>query len=108
MLLALDASLYSFDDVRAQLNMRDPKIDSVRLRRYIAVFERVGLALKDKQISLAEIDRYYGQRFVRLINYPETLTIVHNREGWKDFYYLWEELLGYDDYEKKLAKPPTK
>ena len=104
-LLALDERLSGFEDVRVMINAGDRDIDNVRLRRYIAGFERVGLALKYEQISLAEVDRFYGQRFVKLIKHEQTPNIVSNREGWKDFYYLWEELRGSDGYEKKLPKP---
>ena len=108
MLLALDARLSDYEDVRAKINVRDPDIDDVRLRRYIAVFERVGLALKYKQITLEEAHRFYGQRFVKLMELQETRDIVANREGWKDFYYLWEKLRGYDAYEKKLPEPSAR
>lgn len=99
MLLTLDASLADFDDVRTKINAGIQDIDRVRLRRYIAVFERVGLALKDKQITLEQVDRYYGARIVRLTKRKDTRDIVKNREGWKDFHYLQE---AYDAYKEKL------
>lgn len=104
MLLALDTRLSDFEDVRAKINELDPDIDNVRLRRYIAVFERVGLALRYKQITSEEVHRFYGQRFVNLMRLQETREIVANREGWTDFYYLWEKLRGYDGYDEKLPK----
>jgi hypothetical protein len=105
MLLALDARLSDFEDVRAKINALDPDIDIVRLRRYIAVFERIGLALKYKQITPEEVQRFYGQRFVNLMKLREARSIVTNREGWKDFYYLWEKLRGYNGYDEKLPNP---
>src|SRR5215203_6340148 len=46
-LLSLDERLSTFEDLREELNKTEPQInDRVRLRRYIAVFERVGHALR--------------------------------------------------------------
>ena len=103
MLLALDARLADYEEVRkainANKNMAD--IDDIELRRYIAAFERVGLALKYRQVRLKEVRHFYGHRFEKLIKYigdnPKAREIVKNRKGWKDFYYL----------EKRLSKPPS-
>ena len=106
-LLALDERLSDFEDVRAQVNVVDPKIDPVRLRRYIAAFERVGHALKFEEISLETVDQFYGDRFARLTKYQGALSIVKNRrEGWEDFYYLWEELRGYKGNKRGLLELP--
>jgi hypothetical protein len=105
-LLALDERLSDFEDVRAQVNNADPKIDLIRLRRYIAAFERVGYALKLQEITLEIVDQYYGDRFARLIRYSPARDIVKNRrEGWEDFYYLWEELRSYKDNKRGLPEP---
>ena len=56
-LLALDDRLSDFEDVRAELNMPKPHWDDdIRLRRYIATFERVGHALRLQEIDLATVD----------------------------------------------------
>lgn len=100
MLLALDARLAEYEQVRKDINANKKidDIDGIELRRYIAAFERVGLALKYKQVSRKEVHHFYGRRFERLIEYlrnnPKAGEIVKNRKGWKDFYYL----------EKRLAK----
>ena len=108
-LLALDERLSDFEDVRAELNKASPQdIDTVRLRRYIAAFERVGHALRLQEIPLAEVDQFYGDRFVKLTRYPGALHIVRRREGWEDFYHLWEELRGYKDNKRGLAEPPAR
>jgi hypothetical protein len=103
MLLALDARLADYEQVRKDINANKSmdKIDDVELRRYIAAFERVGLALKYRQVSRKAVRHFYGHRFENLINYirdnPAAEEIVKNPKGWKDFYYL----------KKRLAKPPS-
>lgn len=98
MLLALDARLADYEEVRKAINADKnfADIDDIELRRYIAAFERVGLALKYKQILLKEVRHFYGHRFDNLIKYlhdnPEAGKIVRNRRGWKDFYYLKDRL----------------
>ena len=51
------------------------------------------------------MDQFYGSRFAKLMKYPGTLVIADTREGWADFYYLWERLYNYNDNKRKLAKP---
>ncbi len=95
-LLALDERLSHFEDVRAKENLNEEGIDDVRLRRYTAVFERVGLALKLKGITLESADQFYGDRFARLTKYGPALKIIHYcPERWEDLYYLWEQEFGY-------------
>jgi hypothetical protein len=104
--LALDERLSQFEDVRAQLN-REPLhvTDTVQLRRYIAVFERIGHALRLREIPLETVDQFYGHRFVKLLKCQDTFAIVERREGWEDFYYLWEGLRGYQNNKRQLAEP---
>jgi len=101
MLLALDARLADYEDVRKKVNRKDEDIDDISLRRYIAAFERVGLALKYRQVTRGEVRRFYGMRFRNLIEYLDEYSdakeIVKNPKGWRDFYYL----------KKRLAKPPS-
>jgi hypothetical protein len=106
-LLALEERLSDFEDVRAQVMVAGPKIDKVRLRRYIAAFEGVGLALRRQEIDLATVDQFYGDRFAKLTKYPDAVSVVKGqREGWEDFYYLWEELRGYEGNKRRLSEPP--
>ena len=106
---AIDESLSPFEELRGRVNRAEPNIDPVRLRRYIAAFERVGNVLKYKGITLEIADGYYGSRFANLIRYPPARGIVGNgREGWEDFYYLWEKLRGYNGNRRELPEPPAK
>jgi hypothetical protein len=116
-LLALDESLSDFEDIRAKVN-RNLKVnrnkpittreDKIRLRRYIGTFERVGHALKVKEIKLKTVDQFYGSRFRNLIEYlfasSYARSIVKNCEGWDDFYYLWGRFLGYYSLWDKLLR----
>jgi hypothetical protein len=104
MLLALDTRLADYEEIRRKINAKNRDIDDIDLRRYIAVFERVGLALRYRQISREEVHRFYGERFVKLIEYSKTANIVKNPEGWKDFYYLFRQLRDYDGYREKLRQ----
>ena len=91
-----------------QLNPEPSKIEDgmdIRLRRYIAAFERVGHALKLREIKIKTVDQFYGSRFGKLMKYPGTLAIADTREGWADFYYLWDRLYEYNGNKRKLAKP---
>ncbi len=104
-LLALDESLSSFEDIRQELNKSQPHITDdkkVTLRRYIAAFERVGYALKVGEISIALVTYFFGGRFKALADHIRqdryAQDIVKNKEAWKYFYFLWKEL--------KLPEPP--
>ncbi|HUK70921.1 MAG TPA: hypothetical protein VLW50_19530 [Streptosporangiaceae bacterium] len=106
-LLALDERLSDFEDVRAKVNDGDLNIDSRRLRRYIAAFERVGNALRLQEIDLATVDRFYGDRFARLTSRGDARSIVKGRrEAWEDFYYLWEELRGCKGSKREWSELP--
>jgi hypothetical protein len=81
-------------------------IEAVRLRRYIAAFERVGYALRLKGLPLKTVDHFYGDRFAKLTKYQGTLKIVKGRrEAWEEFYYLWEKLYGYKGNKRLLSDP---
>jgi hypothetical protein len=104
-LLTLDGRLNDFEDVRAQVNNYE-SVEAVRLRRYIAAFERVGYALRLKGLPLKTVDHFYGDRFARLTKYQGTLSIVKGRrEAWEEFYYLWEKLYGYKSNKRSLSDP---
>lgn len=105
-LLALDDRLSDFEDVRTQVNHENPEIDQVRLRRYIAAFERVGYALRLQGLPLKTVDQFYGDRFARLVRRDDTRRIVRRHERWGEFYYLWEELHRYKGNKRGLLKPP--
>ena len=53
---------------------------------------------------------FYGDRFGKLATYlcgcEDAWRIVKNREGWKDFYRLWERLSNYRDNNGKVPEPP--
>jgi hypothetical protein len=111
-LLALDQSLSDFEDIRVKVNRSElitESEDKIRLRRYIGTFERVGYALKVKETKLEIVDQFYGDRFRKLVIYlfasSYARSIVKNREGWEDFYSLWDKLLGYKKNRRKL--PPV-
>jgi hypothetical protein len=106
-LLALDDRLSDFEDIRAKLNKPEPHdVSPVRLRRYIAGFERIGYALRQREISLATVDQFYGSRFASLIDYPAALKIVRDPAGWPDFYYLWRSLRDYKGNKRELPPMP--
>jgi hypothetical protein len=98
-LLALDERLSTFEDLRRKLNKTPQPVidgkDKIELRRYIAVFERLGYALKLKEVPLKRVDHFYGDRFGNLVRYPHTISIVKNDEAWTDFYFLWKKLRRY-------------
>lgn len=105
--LALDANLSEFEDVRSELAKTNPQIpDSVRLRRYIAALERVGYALRLKEIPLKVVDQFYGGRFAKLVKHEDALAIAKDRDGWEEFYYLWERLVGYNGNKRGIVDPP--
>jgi hypothetical protein len=109
-LLALDERLSGYEEVRAELNNMEPVSDLVQLRRYIAAFERVGHALELKEVDLKKVHEFYRDRFGKLATYlcgcEDARKIVENREGWKDFYRLWERLSDYPGNNGKVPEPP--
>jgi hypothetical protein len=105
-LLALDERLSDFEDLRAELNKLQPVItDTIRLRRYIAAFERMGHALRLREIDLETVDEFYGSRFKNLVVHSETGRIVKKVEGGKDFHDLWKELYNYNGNQRAIPQP---
>jgi hypothetical protein len=103
-LLGLDERLSAFEDIRQQLNRKSPpEADRIRLRRYMAAFERIGYALEHEQIELRTVDQFYGSRFKSLVDYPKTREIAAEN-GWKCFHYLWDQLYGYKDNNRGISR----
>ena len=106
-ILALDAAFGQFEDLRKELNTGAflPKaghvapVDDdkrVQLRRYVAVFERLGLLLQKRVVGAQLADQLYGSRFQSLLtkNGGELNKILSERDGkgWENFVYLWKTL----------------
>jgi hypothetical protein len=112
-LLALDESLSRFEDIRAklntnQLNIKDNEDEKVGLRRYIGAFERVGYALRVEETTLELVNQFYGSRFKKLVEYidknDDAKGIFRDEKGWKDFFYLWRELLPLRELPQPLPE----
>jgi hypothetical protein len=96
--LALDQAFSLFEQFRKDLN-RDAATatsDTVTLRRYIAVFERLGLLIKKGVIGVQLADQLYGSRLATLLATAErpVRTMVAEREGkgWENFTELWTRI----------------
>ena len=98
--LALDQAFAQFEPLRRALNASvpaDPKLDDdISLRRYVAVFERLGLLLKTGVVNEGLANQLYGSRLETLLEKAEkgVRKIVREREGrgWENFIYLWKRM----------------
>jgi hypothetical protein len=96
-ILALDQALTQYEPLRKDLNRGPLKdVDEVLLRRYIAVFERLGLLLKNGVVSKRLADQLYGSRLEKLLTNggDDVKKIIAQRQGrgWENFIYLWEQM----------------
>jgi hypothetical protein len=113
--IALDQAFSLFEQFRTRLNNNEKfrkdlnadDADKVALRRYIAVFERLGLLLKKKVIKVELADQLYGSRLQKLFEHAETpvKTILEQRErkGWDNFWWLWRKMR--DEKYRTLPDP---
>jgi hypothetical protein len=63
------------------------------VRRYIAVFERMGMLEQEGELDLKMIDKFYGDRMVMLLNNQGARGIVERKpREWSDFIHLYREL----------------
>ena len=85
--MAVDDALRPYEEVRALLNRRGKKPDYVQLRRYIAVFERLGLVLELDLITIERVNELYGSRIRRLVKHERARDILSNASGWRSFNY---------------------
>jgi hypothetical protein len=99
--LALDQAFSLFEDLRKELNSGSSlgsadKEKLVTLRRYVAVFERLGLLLKKGVVGVQLADQLYGSRLSQLLNKSsgQVNKIVAEREGrgWENFIELWRTM----------------
>jgi hypothetical protein len=109
-ILALDQAFYLFEDFRKQINSDPLRAgrDDVTLRRYIAVFERLGLLIDKGVVGIELADQLYGSRLKKLLESvkPSVKTILAEREGkgWENFTELWSRMR-LDAPERGLPAP---
>jgi len=98
--LTLDQTLTHYEPLRKELNsksgFRDDADNRILLRRYVAVFERLGLLLKTGVVNELLTDQLYGARLESLLkkSHGHVEEIIAEREGhgWENFTYLWEQM----------------
>ena len=99
--LTLDQTPAQYEPLRQELNLSsgfkdDDQDKLIMLRRYIAVFERLGLLLKTGVVNERIADQFYGARLVSLLNnshgHVEKIITDRGGRGWENFIYLWEQM----------------
>ena len=101
-LLAIDQALATpeFQDLRTKIYKssnpwRLPDSSSKRneVRRYIAVFERLGILLRDRSVSIRHVDQIYGDRIAAITNNATVRELIlDSPDAWRDFLYLWKRI----------------
>jgi hypothetical protein len=91
---SVDAALGLYEDVRERLTPSGaPAPERLRLRYYMAVFERLGVLIDQGTVSPETANKFYGSRFKALVNDQGAVDIVTgDREGWVSFLSLWRAL----------------
>jgi len=108
--LAIDEALAQHLDAReevsraaAWINRGELSVDERRkFRRYLAVFERIGILVKDELMTIETVDALYGERFAMLLNRERIRQLVDgsqyttrkssNPDAWSDLIWLWWRL----------------
>jgi hypothetical protein len=109
LILMIDDSLRPYEEIRARINGSDPQHPAIRMRRYIARFERIGILLETEQISLDKVNQLYGVRIEKLLQHPDAKALLaSDPEGWQGVTYLWQAFYekGYPGrtFEAPLAR----
>jgi hypothetical protein len=104
-ILSLDSLLHNHNEVRSKLQTATwipaDRMERNELRRYMAIFERMGVLLRWRELDLKTIDRLYGHRFEILVRNPSVQSIVRARQSeWEDLVHLWREL----ESSKKISR----
>jgi hypothetical protein len=82
------------------------EVDEVELRRYLAVFERIGVLLGEGYMAPAVLDRLYGSRFEKLVTKRDGSYVDLVRESpgaWRDFLVIWKHLSAF----REIPSPPS-
>jgi hypothetical protein len=76
--------------------------DRRKFRRYLAVFERIGILVKDELMTIETVDALYGERFAMLLSRERIRQLVDGSEyttgkrsnpnAWSDLIRLWWRL----------------
>lgn len=112
--LALDQTMAQYEGLRKKLNkgeFKNPNDDDlILLRRYVAVFERLGLLLKVGVVNELLADQLYGSRLEKLLKNSDdhVKSIISERDGrgWENFTYLWKQMHNSQGH-RDLPEPPT-
>jgi hypothetical protein len=76
------------------------------VRRYIAVFERLGILLRDRSVSIRHVDQLYGDRIAAITNNASVRELVlDSPDAWRDFLYLWKRIQKWRKRRGKGAEP---
>jgi hypothetical protein len=114
-ILALDEALYRHDELRKELNSargyepeaNDP--NDVKLRRYLAVFERLGLLLRKRVVRDQLADQLYGSRLEKLLTknngHLQPILTERGGKGWENFLWLRRRLA--DKMDHRTLPDPT-
>jgi hypothetical protein len=110
LILAIDATLESHLSIREQIRQGwQPKSPGDRnaVRRYVGVFERVGILLKLGEVQLGTVDQLYGDRVAKLLNNDGARAVVtDDPEACRDFVFLWRQLRSVRNNHRNLPEPP--
>lgn len=106
--LALDQAFSLFEQFRKDLNQNSADADDVMLRRYVAVFERLGLLLEKRVMSVELADQLYGSRLEKLLKNAgdpvKSILAEKDGRGWQNFVELWNRM--YQDPRTRELPPP--
>ena len=113
LILAVDVAFFEFRNLRDRLNtswdLEESSDVSERneVRRYLAVFEGIGMLVQDDLLTLDRVRRRYAPRLVKLLKKEGVRKLVEEAEpeDWDDFRYLCRELYG-PGKDNRLPFPP--
>jgi hypothetical protein len=105
LILALDASFAEHRELRNDLNKENWGADTAQqknqVRRYLALFERIGVLVEEGWLTLDRVDQLYAPRFRKLLLKRGVREVVEgNLNAWRDVVNLWVDL-----YEKRRPRP---
>jgi hypothetical protein len=106
--LAIDDAFAEHLDARTEVSQADkwketrPALDADdrrKFRRYLAVFERIGLLVKDELMTIETVEALYGERFAMLLSRDPIRKLVDGRQyargkfskpdAWVGLVWLW-------------------
>lgn len=114
-LLAIDAALTTeeLQEMRRKIyrttkpwEVPDDPREQNKVRRYIAVFERLGILLRDRSVSIRHVDQLYGDRIAAITNNESVRTLIlDSPDAWRDFLYLWNRIWRRRNLRGECTKP---